>query len=175
MTWKKKNTKTNHNKYIQSREITDNSKNTALKTYYDTLSHRLIDPKTSAKDYWRLTKELYGNKIKTGIPSLIIGDKVISSAEEKCRIFNDHFTKKSKLPDQLPQIPNIATNTEHSLINITFTRDEVLKTLKNLDISKASGPDGISNTLLKRTAPTICSPLCSLFNKSMSLGLFPTD
>ena len=47
--------------------------------------------------------------------------------------------------------------------------------LKNLDISKASGPGGISNKLLKLMAQFISCPLCKLFNMSLQSGKFPTE
>ena len=46
---------------------------------------------------------------------------------------------------------------------------------KNLDISKASGPGGISNKLLKIMAQFISSSLCKLFNMSLQSGKFPTE
>ncbi|XP_048579037.1 uncharacterized protein LOC125560748 [Nematostella vectensis] len=41
---------------------------------------------------------------------------------------------------------------------------------RTLDVTKATGPDGISARLLKETAPEIAPSLCKLFNKSLSLG-----
>ena len=160
---------------MRSRLETDTKKTIAQNHYYQSFTQRLLDPKTGTKEYWRLTKELYGNKVKSGIPSLLIGDKVISSPEMKCKIFNDHFIKKAKLPENLPPLPDVNVETDHTLESITVTQEDVNKILKNLDTSKASGPDGISNTVLKKTAAIICRPLCKLFNMSLSLGIFPTD
>ena len=47
--------------------------------------------------------------------------------------------------------------------------------LCNLDVSKACGPDLIPAFLLKSSAEAIASPLCYLFNKSMSTGSLPRD
>ena len=161
--------------YTLARENTELCKTQAKEFYYAGLSRRLTDPATGAKEYWKLTKELYGSKVKGGIPPLLLNGKVHSSALDKCNILNDHFAKKSQLPDQLPILPDIQTDCGHYLNHLHFTEDEVFKVIKNLDVSKASGPDGISNTLLKRTANAITRPLCSLFNKSLSYGKFPSD
>ena len=113
--------------------------------------------------------------MKCGIPPLIIDDTVYSSAEDKCHIFNEHFAKKSTLPNILPPIPPFEVLTDASLDSLTFSEDDVHKVLKNLDTSKATGPDGVSNTLLKKCANAISQPLCCLFNKSLSCGKFPSD
>ena len=49
------------------------------------------------------------------------------------------------------------------------------KVLNSLDISKATGPDGISNRLLKEASVPIAEPLSHLLNFSLSLGTFPDD
>ncbi|CAB3982691.1 Hypothetical predicted protein [Paramuricea clavata] len=52
---------------------------------------------------------------------------------------------------------------------------EVQEILKTLDISKATGPDGIPAKLLKETASVIAPSLCKLFNKSLRTGEMPRD
>ena len=44
---------------------------------------RLQDPSTSStcKEYWHLTKMVYGSKVNPEIPSIINGDKVYSDAK----------------------------------------------------------------------------------------------
>ena len=51
----------------------------------------------------------------------------------------------------------------------------VLASLKQLDINKATGSDGIPVRLLKETADQISPSLARLFNKSLRLGIFPGD
>ena len=51
----------------------------------------------------------------------------------------------------------------------------VLATLKQLDINKATGSNGIPVRLLKETADQIAPSLTMLFNKSLWLGIFPED
>ena len=54
------------------------------------------------------------------------------------------------------------------LENIVLTPDDVKDTLQSLKLSKASGPDGINNRVLKELADELASPLCTLFNFSLS-------
>ena len=51
--------------------------------------------------------------------------------------------------------------------------DEVIEVLLSLNTSKASGPDGISDTMLKSTTHCIASGLTKLLNKSISSGRLP--
>ena len=47
--------------------------------------------------------------------------------------------------------------------------------LKTLDVSKAAGPDGLSPRVLKECAYQIVSPLCHIFNMSLSMQELSTD
>lgn len=47
------------------------------------------------------------------------------------------------------------------------------KTLRNLDVNKASGPDGIPAIVLKNCAPELTPVLTRLFRLSMSTGKVP--
>ena len=59
--------------------------------------------------------------------------------------------------------------------NITLSEEEVLAVIMNLDHNKAHGPDNIPARLLKETAAQIAPSLCSLFNKSLRIGVVPDD
>ena len=173
--WKRNTSQENFDLYTDARNNAELSKVQAKEAYYTNLSMRLTNPNTNLKEYWHLTKELYGSKVKGGIPSLIKDGIVYANAQDKCNIFNEHFARKAKLPDQLPPLPEPVIETDATIDTLQFTEEEVKKVIKNLDVTKATGPDGVSNTLLKRTADSIKRPLCSLFNRSLSCGIFPAD
>ncbi len=59
--------------------------------------------------------------------------------------------------------------------DITLTAEEVAACLYNLDISKASGPDGILARILKECSYQIAPNICNLFNQSGALGAFPPN
>ena len=61
------------------------------------------------------------------------------------------------------------------LTDIELSEDEVLSVLRNLDQNKAQGPDGIPGRLLIETAYQITSSLCQLYNKSLRLGILPSE
>jgi len=139
------------------------------------IAAKLSDPNTTSKQYWNLTKMIYGNKIKSSIPSIIEGDTVYATPESKANLFNLHFAAKSTLPDILPELPPFQHLTESRLSEIICTPEEIKKILKNLDTAKANGPDNISNRILKLIADDIATPLANLCNKSFSTSKYPDE
>ena len=50
---------------------------------------------------------------------------------------------------------------------------EVENRLMHIDISKAAGPDGLSNCILRDFAPLLSQPICAVFNACLREGFFP--
>ena len=61
----------------------------------------------------------------------------------------------------------------HSLSSIIIIADEIHSALKSLSIGKATGPDSISNRLLKELAVPLSEPLADLLNFSIRSGKIP--
>ena len=60
------------------------------------------------------------------------------------------------------------------LDNIIISESEVLKLLKELDVSKAMGTDNINPFLIKSMAEVFVKPLTLIFQESLSSGIVPT-
>jgi hypothetical protein len=90
-------------------------------------------------------------------------------------MFNNYFYSVFTQPTPLHHLPDIPTFEHQSLGNIQIYEADVLDILENLDVSKAIGPDGISPKVLKECASEIVSPLCFIFNLSISTGKLPND
>jgi len=56
---------------------------------------------------------------------------------------------------------------------ITFTKNGILRLLKGLDQTKASGPDGVSTRILKECSDEIADTLVPLFTASLKQGKIP--
>ena len=56
---------------------------------------------------------------------------------------------------------------------MVLTPDEVQSVLKCLPIGKATGPDEVSNRILRELSSELSIPLCNLFNKSLADGKVP--
>ena len=61
----------------------------------------------------------------------------------------------------------------HSSI-LVYYESEVLKHLKELDASKAMGPDNINPFLIKSMAEVFVKPLTLIFKKSVSSSIVPS-
>ena len=115
--------------------------------------------------------------VHSAVPSLLENDEVIGSNREKADILNSYFCKQSTLsPAQLDHhLPEFQYLTNARISSIEVTAAEVRAVLNKLNTNKATGPDGISNKILRESAFSLCEPLADLFNRSLSLGLFPTN
>lgn len=173
--FKKSRTPENERKFKEARHNANTSRDEAKVKFKQSLSNKLSNPKISSKDYWHTAKQIYKAKSNSGIPTLTDNNKSFSTSIEKANLLNDYFASQQSLSNfnTIPTLPNPQLVTNKELQNITATEEEVKKILKSLDTSKASGPDSISNTMLKEAGPAIAKPLTKLFNRSLSSGKFP--
>ena len=74
----------------------------------------------------------------------------------------------------LPNLPDIIRLYSH-LESIVLTRIEVESALKSLAVGKASGPNGLSNRILRELSKELSIPFRSFFNQSLRSGAFPTQ
>ena len=79
----------------------------------------------------------------------------------------------SSLDDTNAVLPPFIEHTDQVLEHITVTEEEINDVIVNLDPNKASGPDLISNKMIKNVSRAIVKPLCILFNRSLREGVFP--
>ena len=93
--------------------------------------------------------------------------------QEKVECLNEYFTSISTISDEVPQIPNLIPKTDARLEQIEISEQEVLDMLQTLNTHKASGPDGISNKMMKAVAQAIAKPLTALYNRLLKNHIFP--
>ena len=99
-----------------------------------------------------------------------------TSAEDPqgiANLFNIHFVSVFS-PGDSHEAPTPPPD-EPCMTELSLTVPEVQSILERLDVTKATGPDGISARLLKETASVIAPSLCKLYNKSLSLGVLPQE
>ena len=111
-------------------------------------------------------KSLYGAKMQISIPTLIEDGRFFCSSEEKAELFNDYFCDPSTIDGSYVSLPpNISYfQTTIILSNIHVSEQEINDLLKNVDVSKACGCDGIGNKILKICANGITKSFTSLVN-----------
>ena len=125
--------------------------------------------KPNSKQFWKVARLLKGcNKT---ILMLIVNDQEVTSDSEKVEVLCNHFTKSfNNSPDDVQSIEVDLSACPERLL---CTEEEIFSLLTSPDVTKASGPDGISACMLKATAATIAPVVTKLFNLSISTGPFP--
>lgn len=89
----------------------------------------------------------------------------------KCEEFNRHFSSVFSLDNG--EIAPFPPRTAQSLNDIVFSEVLVLKFMKKLKNSFATGSDGIPAIFLKNIADYIYGPMTTLFNVIFQLGQYP--
>ena len=67
--------------------------------YFNRQLQLLNDTNLSCKKFWNIAKELYGNKLKPSIPTLIDNGNHYITDNEKATLLNNYFAKQSTLPN----------------------------------------------------------------------------
>ena len=94
------------------------------------------------------------NKDKCMFP-LLNGLEVLSSVSDKAELFAKNFFKNSDLDNASTSLPVFPSGTNLKQHNVSVTPEIVKKIIKNLDVSKASGPDCIPVVFLKNCEPEL--------------------
>ena len=144
--------------------------------YFDGLAEKLKSKSLSPKDWWATLKSFITPTFSSNLPPLESNGHVVTDEYEKANAFNTFFQNQTILDDSnaiLPELPPPSYNTQ--LNRITLTPLEVESILKTLKPGKASGPNGLSNRVLKELSNELSSPFCSLFNQSLHSGVFPAS
>ena len=89
------------------------------------------------------------------------------------KLFVENFSLNSNLNDLGISLPVFPSRTNLKLRNISITPKMVRKVVRNLDLSKASGPDCIPVVVLKNCELELSYILVELFNKCLKESCFP--
>lgn len=97
-------------------------------------------------------------------------------AAGKANIFNSFFQSvfNKFSPADAPD-PNAVPVTDSVISDLSCSPDDVASVLRQLDPTKACGPDGISSRILKNCAHELAPSLTKRFNHSLTLGSLPSD
>ena len=96
--------------------------------------------------YWSLRKKLLNGKRIPCVPPIKDNNRFFTDFKEKYQLFGHYFSEKCILLKNTSILPNIYSKcTNNSLDVIVFTKENIYKTIKNLDY----GYDMISICMLK--------------------------
>lgn len=135
----------------------------------------LSSVQTSSKKWWKLSNSITNSnhQICIGNTPIMNGSDIITGNHDKANLLNKYFVTQSTLDESNARLPPNPPNPHILIEQKVIQPEDVYEILINLDVSKATGPDGISNRLLREAAVSISQPLSHLFNYSLSKGQFP--
>ena len=168
--YKKDPCDTNWQNYTSKRnKLTHSIEN--LKTVFE--NNIASDVKTNPKQFWKYVN----NKTKSKAKISLLNDKdgnEISDDQEKAELLNNHFVSVFT-KENTTNMPTFNMDRDDISIvdNIIMSTDHIKKLLLKLNISKASGPDGINGRLLKELCNEISPLLKTIYDKSMQEGSLP--
>ena len=79
------------------------------------------------------------------------------------------------LPYHTGTLPDMQQMTHNRIGELKITPEMVKDKLENLNIHKASGPDGTHPHVLQKTANAMSIPLAHIFQQSLNTGEVPED
>ena len=152
--------------------LTNNSRD----RYYTRISNKLNDFHISPKVYWSILKMFLNNKKTLIIPPLFYENRFVTDFKKKAELFNSFFAKQCTVINNGNSLPSeLLLKTDKFLSNITFSSNDILKIIQNLDSEKAHGFDRISIRMLKICGSSICKPLEIIFKSYLESGIFPPE
>ena len=146
-------------------------------SHYDKIVEKLKSRTLSAKDWRKTLKTFILPSVKTSIPPFEVNNGIIIDECDKANILNNFFQSQTFLNEQnavLPDLP-VPASLNSQLNTILCSQLEVESALNTLTIGKASGPNGLSNRILRELSNELSIPFCSLFNQSLRTGTFPAQ
>ena len=88
-------------------------------------------------------------------------------------MMNDLFAEQTILDETNASLPPNINRPENNPTSISTSPHEVESILKSFQLGKASGPDEISNHILKKLSTPLSRPLSNLFIFSLAIGKVP--
>ena len=129
------------------------------------------DPSLISKKFWKHVKS---KSKSTRIPETIWYKNCFrNKPEDQANLFNKFFFEQFSGESRYDI--DIDMNSNDQFMNLKFHELDVLLLLKDVNSSKAAGPDGIHGTVLKNCAASLAKPLTLLFNISFVTGCIPDD
>ena len=149
------------------------SKQNHYKTYFE-------NNKSDIKKTWKGIQNILAisKKKVTNIDNLNYNGKIHTNNNDKANALNDFFTNigkivENKIPQSNMNFMDFLRNPNNTnILHTECTNTEVLEIIKNLQNSKACGPNSIPTNLLKIASPVLVPILTDLINRSLNQGIF---
>lgn len=149
----------------------------ALKTAHRNYITNLLDTTKNnkyciGKRFWSYVKAM--RKDDYGVLTLIVNGTQYSNNKQKAQILNNQF-ESIFTNENTGNLPKISDKQYPKTTHLQIQLAGVTKLLKNINTSKANGPDNIPCRVLKEAADQIAPYLQLLYQQSINTGTLPQD
>ena len=129
---------------------------------------------------WREINNLLGKNKHSSLPLKMFDENLsFHSSKDKAQAFNSLFINMAKklsasIPNSSKSFNDFLTAPCMSSLFLNPTSShEIISLCHELKMSKATGPDDVLTSVLKKCIHFFVDPLCNIYNKSLVSGIFP--
>ena len=167
------------NTYKSNQKDYQTAINEAKSRFQEKLNLSLRENRHS-KLWWKTVKKMLGKGCEDSYPPIEDinnnnNNIPLVTNSEKAEAFNDFFLSHNNLDTSSAVLPDANLDEIPCLENIQATEKEICELIQILDRNKATGPDGLSPSLIKEAGHTIVPSLTKLINLSLLTGKMPSQ
>lgn len=130
------------------------------------------DLKRNPKVFWNYVKT--SRKDDISIPYLNVNNTIIKSDAEKAECFNSYFKSVFSQETTSDESP-VSVISGNTMADIEIDVNGITCLLREMNTSKATGPDGLPSIVLCKCRDIIAQYLCLMFKISLETGAVPHD
>ena len=154
------------------KDAAKNARKTCTHAYNNFIKENVIDDEDkNNKRFFSFVKSKKSDIM--GVSPLLDEGTIHTNDSDIAEILNNQYASVFSTDDGTT--PDVNDSEAPTMDTITFTKNGILKLLKQLDPTKASGPDGISTRMLKECCNEVVEALVLIFSASLKQGKVPDD
>lgn len=158
--------------YFEFSVLRSRQKELQDKCYKEFIIHSQENIKMQPKLFWKYVKAKRGGN--GNYPKLMTYENdTLDNEKDICNAFNKFFLKNFSSPSTSYSSANIIESQNEIVQNIQVDKDYISKLLKNLDLNKGPGSDGLPPILFVSCMKSLAMPIALIFNRCISCGYFP--
>jgi hypothetical protein len=158
-------------KYRKHKRVTQKAVRQSHWKYVNDILDTALE-KGNNKPFWKYVKSKRTDNV--GVSGIKKNGILHQDSKTKANFLNDKFKSVFTREDTSEPLPNMGDLKYSSIENIKIECKGVEKLLKNINTDKASGPDNISNKVLKSCAEELAPVISHIFQLSLETGSLPT-
>ena len=113
------------------------------------------------------------SKVKSKVGPLINeNDEITNDSKSMADILSLQYAKVFSIPRDVSETTEPPTKT---ILELYFTKDDIINAIAELCITAASGPDGFPAIFLVKCKESLATPLCILWNYCLDTGVIPVE